>query len=179
MSPQAVTASTIKQQRARRKKKMRKYGLITGGGLIFFYLVYLLFVPYKGEMTYGVCKTFLELNVPYPDHVRLNSVDDMGAVVRIWYTQIDSFGEYRMESMTCTYRGATDADTAKYGGKMPFVLDKVSIGRRDVDAFAVEQFNYAIPTVIAMKPDLVLPSPLPNNLQDLQTTSNKFRKPLF
>lgn len=179
MTPQAVTASAIKQQRALKKKKLRKWGIIGAIVLVLGYGIYLLFIPYKGGMTFGVCKTFLEQQLAYPERARLSNVEDMGALIRIWYTQVDSFGEYRMESLSCTYRAANDADMKKYGTPLPFVLSKAVIGRRDIDAGVVEKFNYGIPAIVSSDLDLTLPSPLPDSLRDLQTDSNKFRKPLF
>lgn len=179
MNIQTETAAAIKQERALKKKKLRKRLIIGTGILLFGYVLYLLFVPYKGSITYGVCKTLLEQIVPYPDHLRLSSVDDYGSAVRIWFTQVDSFGEYRLEALACNFRESTEADNKKYGQQMPFVLEKASINRRDIDAKAIERFNISIPTIVMSNPNLTLPSPLPDSLDGLQIDASQVRKPLF
>ena len=145
-------------------------GVILGVIALLGYGIYLLFVPYKGTMAFGICKVFLELNTQYPQTLRLSTVEELGMSVRIWYTQTDSFGEYRLEPLQCYFK---PDDT--YG----FILDKVTLSRREVDPLLVSEFNKSIPTILAHPPDLTLPIPLPDSLQDLQIDTNLFRKQIF
>ena len=89
-------------QTARRRRLFRGAGALAGLALLGW-IAHYLFMPYKGEMTFGICKTFLELNVRFPQDMRISTVDDFGDYVRIWYTQLDAFGEYRMENIQCHY----------------------------------------------------------------------------
>ena len=108
-------------------------------------------------MAFGICKVFLELNVRYPNTLRINTVEEIGTFVRIWYTQTDSFGEYRMEPIQCYY---------KPDEKLGFILDKVTVRRREVDPEKVNRFNKTIPIILQYPPDLTLPTPLPDSLNN-------------
>ncbi|MGH1398091.1 MAG: hypothetical protein ACRBCT_02645, partial [Alphaproteobacteria bacterium] len=134
----ARRAMTNKEQAKR--KKMMKFAMIGGGVMLFAWLVVWLFAPYKGGMTFGVCRVFLEQNVQYPHTLRLSQVEEINDFIRIWYAQIDGFGEYRLDNIRCTF----EAD--EYLG---FKLKKVSFNRRVVDPKKIEAFNRSLPVVFA------------------------------
>ena len=166
----ALAASSQQAKRqARRKKKFRRLIAVVA---VFFlaFIAYYLFKPFKGSLPYRVCKLFLENSVVYPQHLRLSTVEEFETSVRIWYTQIDSFGEYRLEPIQCYFRKDPDRGT---------ILDKVLINRREVPASKVENFNRALPAIVRLKMDLTLPIPLPDNLKDLQSSPGSFRKPVI
>ncbi len=144
-------------------KKQRKKQIKIGGGALAVLLLWQgyswLFSPFVGGMDYGMCRVFLELNVRYPDSLRLSHVQNFGQSVRIWYTQLDSFGQYRMESIQCYYRPDPVTGAA---------FERVTINRREVDPDIVERFNISIPAVLAYPPDLTYPRDFPNKIQDLQ-----------
>ena len=156
-------------QKALRKKQMKQ-----GGGallaLVLGYGIYLGLKPFEGSMAYGICKVFLELNVRYPETLRLSTVEESGSFVRIWYTQVDSFGEYRMEPIQCYFK-----PDEQYG----FILDKITINRQEVDPQKVEAFNRTLPVIFANPPDLILPTELPDSLEGLQIETDMFRVPIF
>lgn len=178
MNAKAIAANTIKQEQALKKKKQRKRLIIAGVVCVLSYGVWWLFKPWQGGITFGVCKVFLELYVQNPRSLRLSTVDDFGDTVRIWFTQVDSFGEYRMEPIQCHFRHATPEDQLKYGN-VSFVLDKVTVSRRELDPQRVARFNAAIPGIVANPPDMTLPTPLADSLQGLQIDSSMFRKPIL
>jgi hypothetical protein len=178
MNAKAVTASTIRQDKALQKKKKRNRMFMLGGAVLFMGAMYYLFKPFEGGITYGICKTFLELYVQNPRSLRLSTVDDFGDNVRIWFTQVDSFGEYRMEPIQCYFRYSTDADKKKYG-EVSVVLDKVTVSRRELDPELVARFNPAIIGIIQNPPSLILPTALDDSLEDLQFDFGKFRKPIL
>ena len=157
-----------KRLEAQKKKRKRTFNMIFGGGFaaLIAYGVYYLFAPYQAGLTYGVCKTFLELNVRFPQDLRVSTVEDYGNYVRIWYTQLDSFGEYRMENIQCNFK--EDPVTGA-------VLDTVSVNRREVDPAKVESFNISLAILLQNPPDLTIPYPLPDSLQSLQLNTDAFR----
>ena len=166
----AVERSSVKEKKKRARKKNIKYG---AGGLVtvmLSYIIYLLFIPYTGTNAFGLCKTFLELKVRYPHTLYLSTVEELGSSIRIWYTQIDSFGEYRMEPIRCYFK---QDDT--YG----MALEKVTIRRRQLDAKIVEDFNRSIGIILAVQPDLTVPAPLPDSLKGLQFQTDSYRKPIL
>lgn len=166
----ALQKSRREKQAAEKRKKQFRYGGGAVGALVFIYLVYYLFKPFEGGMDYGLCKVFLERNVQYPHTLHVSSIESFADYMRIWYAQVDAFGEYRMSNIRCTF----EADP-NYGLR----LKKVSFDRRDVDPAKVAAFNKTIPTIFANPPDLTYPTPLPDSLEDLQLDTGLFRKPIL
>lgn len=156
------------------KKKLRKKQMKQGGGalivLLLIYGIHLGLKPFEGTMAYGICKVFLELNVRYPNTLRISTVEEMGASVRIWYTQTDSFGAYRMEPIQCYYK----ADE-----KLGFILDKITIRRKELDPEIIDRFNAILPVIFANPPDLIYPAPLADSLEGLQFETDSFRMPIL
>ncbi len=166
----AVSQSSVQGEKKKLRKKQIKRGGIGTLALLFIYWVYTLFIPYEGTMAFGICKVFLELNVRYPNTLRISTVEETGTSVRIWYTQTDSFGEYRMEPIQCYFK-----PDEKYG----FILEKITIRRREVDPQRIENFNRILPVIFKYPPDLMLPTPLPDSLDGLQIETDKFRTPIL
>ncbi|MCC7304999.1 MAG: hypothetical protein IT558_01930 [Alphaproteobacteria bacterium] len=166
----AVARSSIKERRDRRRKLRIKIGLGTAGFCLLAYGIYLLLVPFQGSMAFGLCKVFLEMNVRFPQTLRLSTVEEFDTSVRIWYTQVDSFGEYRMEPIQCYFK-----EDPQFG----YIMDKVTVNRRAVDGKTVEKFNKILPVIFAVPPDLSLPSELPDSLQDLIIETDRFRRKIL
>ena len=59
------------------------------------------------------------------------------------------------------------------------MLAEAKIGKLSVDPKLVERFNFAIPYLIKFPPDLTLPAPIPDSLEDIQFEIDRFRKPIF
>lgn len=159
------------------KKKRR---LIMGGGLaagvLLIWIVSMVMAKPQGDVTYGACRLFLENTVRFPQDLRLvsveglrprgNSGESLGGL-RIWYTQINSFGEYRMESIECYFRPDEATGAA---------FDKILINRREVDSRKVAEFNKILPAVLQGPLDLEYPPPLADSLEGLQIQTDAFRK---
>lgn len=167
---EAVASSNVKADKKKKKKKMIKLGGSALGVLFLGYIIYLLFVPYKGTMAFGLCKVFVELNVQYPTTLKLNKVEEFATSVRIWYSHTDSFGEYMVEPIQCYFK-----PDERYG----FALDKVTIRRRELDTKQIETFNSSIPVILASPPDLSLPKPPKDILNNLQIDLTGFIKPIL
>lgn len=166
-----VKGSKLQEDLTRKRKKLIKLGSIAAGILFFGYVVYLLFVPYKGGMNFGVCRVFLERYITYPPTLKLNSFEEFSDSIRIWHMHVDAFGQDRMEPIQCWFR--TDEQTGL------LVLDKVTIKRREIPQDYVEEFNKSIPTIYAHPPDLTLPYPLSDKLENLYFEENSFVKPIL
>jgi len=166
--------AALQARKAARKKMQRRIAYVAVGAGLFVWLAWYLFAPYKAGITYGVCNTFLQLQVAYPQHMRISEVEDFGDSVRIWYVRMDPFGEERMESMRCYFRYVQEDEEVKYG-TAPFVIDRVTRNRRPYFPEKVEAFNRSIPAVIAGNPDLVIPDPLPDSLSGLKFDVRSFR----
>lgn len=165
-------AEKLQQKKSQKRKKTIKRTLIISFLLLFSYFVYFLFAPFKGTIAFGICKTFLELNIPYPDTLRLSEVSfTRNGSIKIWYTHIDSFGQFRMEPFICAFK-----KDEKTGGS---VLGEVKMGKVTLDPKAVDSFNNSIPYLVTNPPDLTLPWPLPDSLEGLKFETDKFRKPIL
>lgn len=60
--------------------------------------------PRQGSFLYGVCGTFLEKQIAFPHTLQHTSVEQYKQALRIYFTHIDSFGQYQFEMIECTFR---------------------------------------------------------------------------
>jgi len=144
----------IKTPLDEKKKKQIMYG---GIGIFVVLIVLALFScqPAKGSMAYGICSTFLELTTPYPETLQHTDLEGSMTAVRIYFTSLDPFGEFRQEMIECTF-GPDDI--------MGMKLTQVTRNRRIVDPEVVKKFNIALPTIMASEPYVVLPPAWKNPL---------------
>lgn len=166
----AIKNSKLKARGDKKRKQYIKYGASIAGVLFVGYVGYGLFKPYQAGLTFGVCKIFLEQNTRYPHTLKLSTVEELNNFVRIWYTQIDAFGEYRLENIQCNF----EADEIT-GGR----LSRVTFSRREVDPEKVAAFNKMLPIIFANPPDLTYPRPIPDRLEDMRIQTHLFRKPIL
>jgi len=166
----AIAASEYKKVIRKKRKKQLIIGSIAAVILFLSYSIWNMFQPYKGSVFYGVCKTFLELYVPYPETLRLSVVDEVGTYVRIWYAHTDSFGSYRLEPMVCHFE-----QDETYG----WLLEKITVDRQPVPQERVEKFNKIVPLIYQNPPDLSLPWSLPDKLESLRFDRNSFIRPIL
>ncbi len=167
---EALSKSRLQEDRKHKRKKQIKQLGIGGGVLFFIYLIYLLFVPFKGTMDYGACKVFLELHVQYPQHLKLSGAEEWDGRVRIWYRTVDGFGEYRLERIECNFI---------YDEMRGRIAESIYIDRLQLDPEVVESFNISLPVIYAHPPDLSYPMGLPDALENLKFEIDAFRKPIF
>lgn len=163
-------ASPLADKKKSQKRRRRIRAAQGAGFLLLCYIFYLLFIPFTGGMNFGACKVFLELYVRYPQSLNLSTVEDFGESYRIWFTETDAFGQYRLQQIQCFYR--PDETTG-------FAIDRVAIDRRDVDQKIVEDFNRSLPVVLAFPPDLTYPKAIPDSLSDIEIDTDKFRRKIF
>ncbi|MFN3700805.1 MAG: hypothetical protein ACK4VI_04690 [Alphaproteobacteria bacterium] len=154
---------------AERKKQFKRYG-IGAGFLLLIPLGFWLFKPFEQGMDYGICKTFIELITPFPQSIYYSEVVSFNDSIRVWYSQNDPFGQYRLQAVQCFF-----GPHEQYG----MGLTRVTIGRREIDPEIVQKFNNALPAIFAYPPDLVYPIPLPNDPRDLQFDFERFRKKIL
>lgn len=170
MAPEPPPASALGDKKKAEKRKRRIRMAQGAGFLVFCYIVYLLFIPFKGGMNFGACKVFLELYVRYPDTLTLSTVEDFGESYRIWFTEVDAFGQYRHQQIQCFYK--PDETTG-------FAIDRVTIDRREVEQKFIDDFNRSLPTVLAFPPDLTYPKAIPDSLSDVDIDTDRFRRKIF
>jgi hypothetical protein len=166
----AIKKSGVKEKRDAQRKKFMKRGAILGVIALLGYGIYLLFVPYKGGAAFGLCKVFLESQVRYPTTLKLSGVEFIGESMRIWFSDIDAFGDYKLRPIQCYFKNDEN---------LGLILDRITIDRREIDPLKVTAFNRIIPVVLQNMPDLTYPAPLPDSLADLQIDATRFMKPIL
>lgn len=83
------------------KKPKTKY--IIGGALLFIVGAYFLFKPYPASQLYGICKTYIELSVPYPHTLQYADLSDRGMSIRFQYAYIDPYGQKITFPIQCNF----------------------------------------------------------------------------
>jgi hypothetical protein len=163
---EALESSSLLKEKKQKQKKMFKWsGYAAGAGLVG-YIIYWLFAPISGGIWYSLCKTYLELNVRYPQYLTYSTVDWFDDSIRIWFTQLDGFGQFRMEPIQCFF---------KEDQTMGYAISRITISRREVDPQKVEAFNKSSYVFLSFPPNDNMPAPLPDSLEGLQFETDKFR----
>ena len=158
---------------------MTREGKIGLGATIGLLLITLLLMkacePRKGGILYGVCSAFLEQQLKYPELTQQHYVEQYAPGVRIYYTQVDGFGQSLFEYIECTFaqderRGlfmaAAVFNTIKDVTKKTTIKNKGRLYR--VQQKYIDHFNNSgsIQAIIASEPDLTLPVYVPFSLGD-------------
>lgn len=132
-------------------KKLKQIGLgILGVILLVILMSVYALQPKKASMAYGICSTFLELNTTYPQTLNYIDLEGSRTAVRIYFTSVDAFGQFKQEMLECKF-GPDE--------QMGMKLVEVLRNRRPVDVEMVKEFNLTLPTIMASDPNLVMPGP--------------------
>lgn len=146
--------------RPKRKRSKKFYTFLIIGGLVIALIILSLIPPY-GTMKYGLCKTFVELNDPYPKFLEWvgASESDTGAIID--YNRIDAFGQRTLNQIRCKF----DTNAA---GQLKLI--KVNInGKNEYPQETqpyLDRFNTGIPALYNDQPSLVMPRGLPSDVKD-------------
>lgn len=149
----------------KKKKFSWRKGAAIGGGLLVLVIVGMLFFPYYGTIRYGICRTYIELQEPYPQSIQyINAVEDAAYTnsVTISYKKIDPFGLEAMNDMQCFFENLPN------GG---VILKRVDINGKkrkypQEDPELVKKFNDGIPAIYAYPPSLIMPYILSNDIKE-------------
>ena len=137
-----------------------------GAGIVFLIILILSLTmcgkPQQGTILYGICSTFLEQNVPYPEQIERTSVQQYPRGVRIYYAQIDPFGQHRAEMIECAFMKNEQGQ---------IVLETVLHNRAEVDQEIIDKFNPTIPIIAASDPNLDLPRPRPGIVEQIEAAA--------
>lgn len=142
----------------RKKKQFSRWQIIGGsvGGLLLLILIIMAAcAPKTGSVQFGICKTFTELYVKYPETLSYDFVEQYEKAVRIGYTQIDASGQFRYNMIECSFRPDPT---------MGMAVNTILLNRKELDQALVARFNPSVPAILAASPDLVLPPILPKDI---------------
>ncbi|MGH1403874.1 MAG: hypothetical protein ACRBDL_06490 [Alphaproteobacteria bacterium] len=168
--PKSSLSDKLKDKKKKqRKKNIKKYSILSFVGLIAFGIWFLFIKPYEAGPRYGICRSFLELTVPYPHTIHVSELKkhrDGG--ILLWYTYVDGFGGYRMESFTCNVK--QDPKTKKWE------LFKIKLHKVDMDPQKIEHLAHALTYFDANPVVMEYPRRLPDSLRGLRFKTDNFRR---
>lgn len=136
---------------------IRRYWKFAAGGVGFLFVLFLWwgFQPIHGGPAVGICRTFAELRLRYPESMRMTAVDGFKSNLRLYFTHIDDFGETRSEVFECQFN-----DDLTLSGAM--------VNNQAVDGDAVKAFNATIPQLLSASPDTTVPAAPGDDLRSLK-----------
>ncbi len=135
-----------------KKKKPFKRYVFGGIGILFAFIITLILMPPYGTIRFGLCKTFVELNDPYPQFLEWVTAQESGMAVIIDYNRTDAFGQRTLNQIRCFFK-----DDPKAG----LMLERINInGDNEFPQEAkpyIGRFNVGIPALIKTQPSLIMP----------------------
>lgn len=84
------------------KKKIALWSVIFIVGLLYYWGTRPLYI--HGSQLFGVCRTYIELNVEYPSELRFLDIRERGPEVAVEYMTTDSFGQDIAHRATCMFK---------------------------------------------------------------------------
>lgn len=167
--PKASLADKLKEQKKAKRKKRTKKIMIWGTISFFCYAYWWLTKPFKATAEYGICRSFLELYVPYPHTIYVSEIKNQrDGSIKLWFTHIGAFGGYRMASFQCRL-----LRNPKTGA---LVLTALKLHKVEISPEKVKYLNNAMPYFAENPLVLNWPVQLPDSLNDLHFDFDKVRK---
>ncbi len=167
--PKSALAEKLKKQKLIKKKKKNR---IIAVGLVVSFIGYIVWwgtQPFKASAEYGICRTLLELQVPYPHTIYVSELKfQRSGGMKLWYSHIDAFGEYRLESFICKLQ--TNPKTGS------IEIAEIKMHKVYLDPDTIKYLNSSMPYFVENPIIWNWPSPLPNSLNDLQFNPDSMRK---
>lgn len=139
-----------KEKLPKDKKKLRRnaaLGFLAFAALFIWYGLQ----PLVGPQEVGICRTFAEMKLKYPQTMKLTTTDQFGDALRLYFTYIGPFGETRSSIIECRVR--PDPATGQPQ------LYAIKIDRTPVSDAEVQEFNRTIPYILQHNPNRVIPPP--------------------
>jgi hypothetical protein len=155
---------TATREKVKKKKKSWKKGIAIVFGLLVLLVVGAYFFPYYGTINYGICRTFIELQEPYPQSIQyINAVEDPSTnSVTISYKKIDPFGLEAMNEIQCFIKTADNGAVS---------LQRVDINGKkksypQEDPAVIKKFNMGLIGLFAYPPSLVMPYRMSDDIKN-------------
>ncbi len=167
--PKSALAEKLKEKKKVQRKKNIKIGAIFIVIAFISYIVWWGTRSYKATEEYGICRSLLELFIPYPHTIYVSEIKPLrDGSLKLWYTHIDAFGEYRMEEFICGLE--RDAKTGA------LKLSSIKVNKVYIDKLKIKHLNNAL--IYFQENPLVLnwPAALPDSIDNLHLDFNAVRK---
>ena len=168
-NPKSGLAEKLNQKRQLKKKQKNKIFLGFIGLLLFSLIIWWGLKAPKASAEYGICRTLLELQVPYPHTIYVSELKaQRTGGLKLWYTHIDAFGEYRLEDFICKLENNPET------GALEIV--EIKMHKVYLDPEQITYLNHAMLYLVENPIIMNWPAPLPNSLNDLHFDTDSFRK---
>ncbi len=167
--PRSAIAEKLEEKKKEQRKKLIKIVSTILAVSLISYVVWWGTKPYKASEEYGICRSLLELFVPYPHTIYVSELKPLrDGSLKLWYTHIDAFGEYRMEEFSC--RLVRNAETGV------LELTEIKIHKVYLPSSKVKHLNNSL--IYFRENPLVLnwPTRLPDSIGSLQLDFNAVRR---
>jgi hypothetical protein len=153
-----MAAHGVKVEKSKSNKKIY-WG---GAGTVAFALIMVWGLqPSKASMNFGICRTYIELNVPYPHTLKFMDLYDRKLLVRMTYSYIDAYGQTIFFPITCKFD--RDEQGRKYLEDVDVNRDK-SHPLEDENRLAEFNKSLGIQLFQTYKPALNRPPKMPKNI---------------
>ncbi len=167
--PSSALAEKLAEKKAIQRKKNIKKGAALVVLALIAYIVWWGTKSYKATAEYGICRSLLELFIPYPHTIYVSEIKPLrDGSLKLWYTHIDAFGGYRLEEFLCKLTRDTDTGALK--------LSEIKVNKVYIDNAKIKHLNNAL--IYFQENPLVLnwPTALPDSINDLHLDFNAVRK---
>lgn len=141
------------------RERLQIGGISLGALVVLVLIVMAVIHKDKGTIMFGVCKTFVELSITYPETLSVSEVEQYARAVRIFYSYTDAFGTHKSEFVECAFHNVPGK-----GAQLTTIL----LNRKDIDKETIDEFNQSISAIVEADPDLVLPRPFGDDLVTLK-----------
>ena len=157
-----------------KKNTMTNNGIITISIafiiLVVGYFIVQSIMPKKGNIIYGLCSVFLEQQMTFPDTIEYTYVEMYRSAVRIYYKNIDAYGQQNFSYIECSFsqdpKNGVQLDNAIFKSPVKDITEKFYDTERKrsfyrVKKDKVELFNRSKSplAIMSQDPDLTLPEP--------------------
>ncbi|MGH1378519.1 MAG: hypothetical protein ACRBB3_06825 [Alphaproteobacteria bacterium] len=167
--PKTSLAEKLQKQKKEQSKKRTKRIMLFGFILLFSYAFWWLTRPFQATAEYGICRSFLELYIPYPHTLHVSEIKQQrDGSLKLWFAHTGAFGEYRMESFQCKLENNPKTGVME--------LSELKLHKVQISADRVKALNNALPYFAENPLVLNWPVQLPDSLSDLHFDFDKVRK---
>lgn len=138
--------------------------------LIIGYFIVQSMMPKKGSIIYGLCGSFLEQQMTFPDTIEHTYVEMYRSAVRIYYKNIDAYGQQNFSYIECSFyqdqQKGVQLDNVIFKSPVKDITEKFYDSERKRTFYRVKKdkiklFNRSKSpaAIMSQDPDLTLPEP--------------------
>ncbi len=160
------SSSTINKKLAGKKIRKKSSWPIVAGIIAVIIIAVIVIIssmgPNKATISYGICKTFLELNVRHPQTIKMIQVYDRVVNVEMDYRYMDEYGQIRTERMTCEFGKIEETGTT---GVTKIIRKEIGHTKYEIPKEKIDLFNKSIPAIVNSSIDLSIPPWMPIDIK--------------